>query len=87
MGASKGAKSPRTQEATQALPSAAEPWDHLRGADRFCVFKNSARLDGECVTSSSKLEAPTAQPLLEPVKVHSRCGQTPLQTFEMGFEA
>ncbi len=58
LGASKGAKFPRAQEATQALPSAAEPWDHLRGADRFCVFKNSARLDEECGNSAIEAWGP-----------------------------
>jgi hypothetical protein len=58
LGASKGAKFPRAQEATQALPSAAEPWDHLRGADRFCVFKNSARLDEECENSAIEAWGP-----------------------------
>ena len=40
------------------LPGTAEPWDHLRGAERFCVFKNRVRLLDECANSAIESWAP-----------------------------
>ena len=34
------------------LPGVAEPWDHLRGAERFRVTRNKGRLDQECINSA-----------------------------------
>ena len=40
------------------LPGTAEPWDHLRGAEKFCVFKNRVRLLEECAQSAIESWAP-----------------------------
>jgi hypothetical protein len=44
--------SPLAPTTGERLPGVAEPWDHLRGAERFCAIRNKDRLNQECIDSA-----------------------------------